>query len=60
LIHGSGFVLEKRDVGLLEIVLQKAMAADVEKLGAQARHLIASKYPEERRERELLQLLKKL
>ncbi|WP_048920114.1 glycosyltransferase family 4 protein [Rufibacter radiotolerans] len=60
LINGSGFVLEKRDVSLLENVLQEAMVADMEKLGAQARNLIAQQYPEERRERELLQLLKKL
>jgi glycosyltransferase involved in cell wall biosynthesis len=60
LINGSGFVLEKREVALLEQVLQQAMAADVASLCAQARELMAGRYPEERREKELMHLLHRL
>ncbi|WP_181306594.1 glycosyltransferase family 4 protein [Rufibacter sp. XAAS-G3-1] len=61
LIEGSGFVLPHRNVIELEQVLKEALAAkDTVELGRKARAIIANQYPERRRERELMSLLKSL
>ncbi|GAA4296406.1 glycosyltransferase family 4 protein [Nibribacter koreensis] len=60
IVGGAGFVLEKRESGLLIELLQKAMDSDTSFLGEMARQNIANHYPEARREEELLQLLQRL
>jgi glycosyltransferase involved in cell wall biosynthesis len=61
LIEDSGFVLPHRNVAELEQVLKEAlMAKDTVALGKRARAVIANHYPESRREKELMSLLKSL
>ncbi|QHL86123.1 glycosyltransferase [Nibribacter ruber] len=60
IVGDSGFVLEKRDSGLLVKMLQKAVDSDTSILGEMARQKIAIQYPEVRREQEMLHLLQKL
>ncbi|WP_207431188.1 glycosyltransferase family 4 protein [Sabulibacter ruber] len=61
LIGSSGFVLKERKVEMLEQVVRQAMAAtNLRQMGQHARTIMAENYPEERREQELLLLLKSL
>ena len=62
IVGESGFLLKKRDVGLLEIVIKKALSlADSERdqLGEQARARIVQNFPIERRAKELKELVLK-
>ncbi|GGK71018.1 glycosyltransferase family 4 protein [Rufibacter glacialis] len=58
LINGSGFVLPVRKAEVLEQLLKKALETEeVQTLSQKARRQVATHYPEQRREQELLALL---
>ncbi|RNI28053.1 glycosyltransferase family 1 protein [Rufibacter immobilis] len=61
LIADTGFVLSQRNIHLLERLVREAMEVEnTQKLGQKAREIMASHYPEQRRERGLIGLLQKL
>jgi glycosyltransferase involved in cell wall biosynthesis len=60
IIGDSGFILEKRDPGLLTELIQKANSSDKTRLASIARKRIQTYFPLQKRERELLQLIRNL
>ena len=55
----SGFILIKRDAGMLKSLIGKALDADTQSLALRARERVVEKFSNHRRKTELLKLLQK-
>lgn len=60
IISNSGYVLMKRDVNELKQLISKAISVDTKNLSKTARENIVKKYPEKKREEELIALLNQM
>jgi glycosyltransferase involved in cell wall biosynthesis len=60
IIGYTGFILPKKDFAQLKALIQQAVACDKKELSKAASDRIRNEFPESRRERELITLIKKL
>lgn len=57
IIEESGFILKKKDVGMLESLIINALNSDTELLGKKARNRIANNFTEQNREKSLIEAI---
>ena len=60
IIGQTGFILERKDLNLLHMLIEDALKSDTIQLGKMARERIAKNYPLSRRRKELLNLCRSL
>ena len=59
IIGDSGFILQRRDIGKFQEILNSAIQSDKKTLSQKARQRILTNYPKDLREKQLLSLLNK-
>ena len=59
IVGDSGFVLQKRDAGMLKILIEKALDADTHSLSSLARERVVEKFSNHKRKSDLLKLIMK-